>query len=68
MKIEELIDILKKHISLSKHSRYYAEKGDEKISNKYDDKMQKIEGYLIEKLGIELDSYGIINRRIKNES
>ena len=60
MKIKQLIDTLREHISLAENSRYCAEKGDEEKSNKYDDKMQEIESYLMEELGIELDSYGII--------
>jgi len=62
MKIQQLIDTLKEHISLAENSRYCAEKGDEEMSNKYDDEMQEIENYLIEELGIELDSYGEINK------
>tara|TARA_Y100000034_G_scaffold68899_1_gene83140 strand:- start:365 stop:571 length:207 start_codon:yes stop_codon:yes gene_type:complete len=68
MKIEELIDTLKEHISLAENSRYCAENGDEEMSDKYDDEMQEIETYLIEKLGIELDSYGIIIKENNNES
>ena len=60
MKIKQLIDILREHISLAENSRYCAEKGDEEKSNKYDDKMQEIESHLMEELGIELDSYGEI--------
>ena len=60
MKIEQLINTLKKHISLAEKSRWYAEQGDEERSNKFDDEMQEIESYLMEELGIELDSYGII--------
>ena len=60
MKIEHLIETLREHISLAEKSRWYAEQGDEEKSNKYDDEMQEIESYLMEELGIELDSYGII--------
>ena len=60
MKIEQLVNKLREHISLAEKSRWYAEQGDEEMSNKYDDEMQEIESYLMEQLGIELDSYGII--------
>ena len=60
MKIKQLIDTLKEHISLSEKSLCCAEKGDEEMSNKYDDEMQEIENYLFEELGIDLDSYGEI--------
>ena len=60
MKIEHLIETLREHISLAENSRYCAEQGNEKKSNKYDDKMQEIESHLMEELGIELDSYGEI--------
>ena len=60
MKIEILVEKLREHISLAENSLYCAEKGDEKQSNKYDDSMQEIESYLLEELGIELDSYGEI--------
>jgi len=65
MEIGQLIDTLREHISLAENSRYCAEKGDEEMSNKYDDKMQEIESYLMEELGIELDSYGIIQNLSK---
>ena len=67
MKIEKLIDKLREHISLAEKSRWYAEQGDEEMSNKYDDEMQEIESYLMEQLGIELDSYGII-QELKKEN
>ena len=63
MEIKQLINTLKEHVSLAENSKYCAEKGDEEMSNKYDDKMQEIEIHLMEKLGIELDSYGIINSK-----
>ena len=58
--IEQLINTLKEHISLAEKSRWYAEQGDEERSNSFDDEMQEIETYLMETLGMELDSYGII--------
>ena len=67
MKIEQLIDKLREHISLAEKSRWYAEHGDEEMSNKYDDEMQEIESYLMEELGIELDSYGIIQELNKEK-
>ena len=67
MKIEKLIDKLREHISLAEKSRWYPEQGDEEMSNKYDDGMQEIESYLMEQLGIELDSYGII-QELKKEN
>ena len=65
MNIHQLIDTLKEHISLAEKSRHCADSGDEEMSNKYDDEMQEIETYLIEELGIELDSYGEINKESK---
>ena len=64
MKIQQLIDTLKEHISLAEKSRLCVEQGNEEMSNKYDDEMQEIETYLLEELGIELDSYGEINKEI----
>ena len=74
MKIEHLIETLKGHISLAEKSRWHTEQSNiyiedsdeelslkhEEMSNKYDDEMQEIESYLMDKLGIELDSYGTI--------
>ena len=60
MTIEQLINTLKEHLSLTEKSRWYAEQGDEDRSNSFDDEMQEIETYLMETLGIELDSYGMI--------
>jgi len=65
MNIEKLIDVLKEHISLAHKSLYYAEQENEEMSNAFDDDMQKIESYLLEELGIELDSYGEINKETK---
>ena len=67
MTIKQLIDTLREHVSLAEKSQYCAEKGDEEMSNKYDDEMLEIENYLIEELGIELDSYGTI-QPIKEEN
>ena len=67
MKIKQLIDTLREHVSLAENSRYCAEKGDEEMSNKYDDEMQEIESYLMEELGIELDSYGEIYKLKENK-
>ena len=66
MKIEQLINTLKKHTSLAQKSLYYAEQGDEDRSNAFDDDMQIIESYLMEELGIELDSYGEINKLLES--
>ena len=60
MTIEQLINTLKEHMRLAEKSGWYADQGDEEMSNKCDDEMQEIETYLMETLGIELDSYGKI--------
>jgi len=77
MKVEHLIETLRKHISLAENSKYCAEQSNsytwasrhrmefEEKSNKYDDEMQEIERHLMEELGIELDSYGEIYKETK---